>query len=291
MYKPDELQSLLEQHQYIIDDTQAFTVSISLQLEKPLLVEGPAGVGKTELAKGLASVLDAPLIRLQCYEGLGEEKALYEWNYSKQLLHIQADKHQSWQELSTDIFSEEYLLERPLLQSIRNGKQTVLLIDELDRVDEEFEAFLLELLSDFQITIPEMGAIQAQQKPVVVLTSNATRELSEALRRRCIYLYMDFPTPERERDIILKRIPGIEPTLAQQVVHTVQRLREHELKKPPSISETLDWAKALQNLGVTELDEQTLEKTSNVLLKHKSDLQQMTQIENFFGDDHEHRAA
>lgn len=291
MYKPDELQSLLEQQQYIMDEAQAFTVSISLQLEKPLLVEGPAGVGKTELAKGLASVLDAPLIRLQCYEGLGEEKALYEWNYSKQLLHIQADKHQSWQELSTDIFSEEYLLERPLLQSIRNGQQTVLLIDELDRVDEEFEAFLLELLSDFQITIPEMGAIQAQQKPVVVLTSNATRELSEALRRRCIYLYMDFPTPERERDIILKRIPGIEPTLAQQVVHTVQRLREHELKKSPSISETLDWARALQNLGITELDEQTLTQTSNVLLKHKSDLQQMTQIENLVSDDHEHRAA
>lgn len=291
MYKPDELQSLLEQQQYIMDEAQAFTVSISLQLEKPLLVEGPAGVGKTELAKGLASVLDAPLIRLQCYEGLGEEKALYEWNYSKQLLHIQADKHQSWQELSTDIFSEEYLLERPLLQSIRNGQQTVLLIDELDRVDEEFEAFLLELLSDFQITIPEMGAIQAQQKPVVVLTSNATRELSEALRRRCIYLYMDFPTPERERDIIIKRIPGIEPTLAQQVVHTVQRLREHELKKPPSISETLDWARALQNLGITELDEQTLTQTSNVLLKHKSDLQQMTQIEGLVSDDHEHRAA
>ncbi len=286
MYKPDELQSLLEQQQYIIDETQAFTVSISLQLEKPLLVEGPAGVGKTELAKGLAAVLDAPLIRLQCYEGLGEEKALYEWNYSKQLLHIQAEKNQSWQELSTDIFSEDYLLERPLLQSIRSGNQSVLLIDELDRVDEEFEAFLLELLSDFQITIPEMGAVQAIKKPVVVLTSNATRELSEALRRRCIYLYMDFPTPERERDIILKKIPGIESSLADQLVRTVQRLRESELKKPPSISETLDWAQALQSLGITELNQQTLTQTSNVLLKHRSDLQQINQIENLLSDDH-----
>jgi len=286
MYKPDELQSLLEQQQYIIDETQAFTVSISLQLEKPLLVEGPAGVGKTELAKGLAAVLDAPLIRLQCYEGLGEEKALYEWNYSKQLLHIQAEKNQSWQELSTDIFSKDYLLERPLLQSIRNEKQTVLLIDELDRVDEEFEAFLLELLSDFQITIPEMGTVQAVKKPVVILTSNATRELSEALRRRCIYLYMDFPTPERERDIILKKIPGIESSLADQLVRTVQKLRNSDLKKPPSISETLDWAQALQTLGITELNQQTLTQTSNVLLKHKSDLQQITQSENFLENDH-----
>jgi len=287
MRKPEELQQALTQAHYVIDSAQALTVALALHLEKPLLVEGPAGVGKTELAKALSRVLLLPLIRLQCYEGLGEEKALYEWNYSKQLLHIQADR--KWDAASADtmledIFSEDYLMERPLLRSIRSEKQTVLLVDELDRVDEEFEAFLLELLSDFQVTIPELGTLQALHKPVVVLTSNATRALSEALRRRCVYLYMDFPEPQRERDIVMRKVPGIEQALVAQVVRLVQKLRQQDLKKPPSVSETLDWTHALKALNVDTLDTQTVSQTAGLLLKHQSDLKRFEQLGNLLAE-------
>lgn len=278
MLKPDSLQRALEDRGYLLDGAQALNVSIALHLEKPLLIEGPAGVGKTELAKALSLALAAPLIRLQCYEGLGEEKALYEWNYAKQLLHIQADRNKPWDELSADVFSQEYLMERPLLRSIRSAQRAVLLVDELDRVDEEFEAFLLELLSDFQITIPELGTLAALHKPVVVLTSNATRELGEALRRRCIYLYMDFPDLERERDIIVRKVPGIAQTLAQHVAAAVQRLRAQGLRKPPSVSETLDWAAVLCAMGVRRLDERVFEDTAGALLKHKADLERLEQL-------------
>ncbi len=284
MLKPDELSQKLRDQGYVMSAEHALTVAIALHLEKPLLIEGPAGVGKTELAKVLSQALKGQLIRLQCYEGLGEEKALYEWNYAKQLLHIQADKKQEWNKLGTEIFSEEYLLERPLLKAIRTKKRVVLLIDELDRVDEEFEAFLLELLSDFQITIPEMGTVVAKQKPVVVLTSNETRELSEALRRRCIYLYMTFPTRDREREIILKRIPSIDKTLAEQIVMYVQALRKRELKKPPSISETLDWARSLQALDIERVTDAVVHQTASLLLKNKADLELVQQLDKIVRD-------
>ena len=275
MIRPEEIRDSLLNADYVIDPDQALTVAIALHLEKPLLVEGPAGVGKTELAKALSRVTGAPLVRLQCYEGLGEEKALYEWNYSKQLLHIQSEKDADWNELTGDIFSEEYLLERPLLKAIKNNEQVVLLVDELDRVDEEFEAFLLELLSDFQITIPEMGTITSNIRPIVVLTSNDTRELSEALRRRCVYLYMNFPTREREKEILLKKLPQLSEPLAAQIVDTVQSLRLQELKKPPSVSETLDWAGALDAMDVEEVNDEVVKQTATLLIKHKSDLDQL----------------
>jgi MoxR-like ATPase len=273
MLSPEQLCARLKEHAYVLGAEQALIVAIALHLEKPLLIEGPAGVGKTELAKVLAQALKAPLIRLQCYEGLGEEKALYEWNYSKQLLHIQADRRSGWRELETEVFSESYLLERPLLKAVRSPKRVVLLIDELDRVDEEFEAFLLELLSDFQITIPEMGTVAAKKKPVVVLTSNDTRELSEALRRRCIYLYMNFPSREREKEIILRRLPGVSEQLAEHIVTYIQVLRRVELKKPPSVSETLDWTRSLQMLGAQTVTDELLQQTATVLLKNKADLE------------------
>lgn len=273
MLSPEQLCERLKEHAYVLGAEQGLIVAIALHLEKPLLIEGPAGVGKTELAKVLAQALKAPLIRLQCYEGLGEEKALYEWNYSKQLLHIQADKHSEWRKLETEIFSEDYLLERPLLKAVRSAKRVVLLIDELDRVDEEFEAFLLELLSDFQITIPEMGTIAAKKKPIVVLTSNDTRELSEALRRRCIYLYMNFPSREHEKEIILRKLPDVSEKLAEQIVAYVQALRRTGLKKPPSVSETLDWTRSLQMLGVQIVTDESLHQTATVLLKNKADLE------------------
>jgi MoxR-like ATPase len=284
MLKPEELSHKLQNQGYVMSQEHALTVAIALHLEKPLLIEGPAGVGKTELAKALSQALKGQLIRLQCYEGLGEEKALYEWNYSKQLLHIQVDKKHKWQTLETKIFSEDYLLERPLLQAIRTKKRVVLLIDELDRVDEEFEAFLLELLSDFQITIPEMGTIVAKQKPIVVLTSNETRELSEALRRRCIYLYMSFPTREREREIVLKRIPGIDQKLTDQIVMYVQALRKRELKKPPSVSETLDWARSLQALEIHTVTDSVMHQTAALLLKNKADLELVQQLDKIVRD-------
>jgi len=246
------------------------------RLEKPILAEGPAGVGKTELAKSLAAVTGARLIRLQCYEGLDESKALYEWNYKKQLLRIQADRaHEAtWAEVEADIFSEPFLLTRPLLEAIRATDPVLLLIDEVDRVEVETEALLLEVLSDYQVSIPELGTITATGplRPLVVLTSNNTRELSEALRRRCLYLHIDYPDVERERQIIRARVPELDHLLAAQVAQLVGRIRRLDLKKAPSISETIDWARSLLHLHAGSLDQATVEGTLHILLKHERDL-------------------
>ena len=257
---------------YLPDAQIATTVFLADRLGKPLLVEGPAGVGKTELAKALATATDAELIRLQCYEGLDEARALYEWNYKKQLLRIQASKDDdSWDDIHDDVFAEEFLLSRPLLTAIRREEPTVLLIDETDKADVEVEGLLLEVLSDFQITIPELGTVVATRRPTVVLTSNATRELSEALKRRCLYLALDYPSAQREREIVLSRVPDLAPGLAEQLVRTIRALRAMELKKSPSISETLDWAQTLLELGLDTLDEPAVRSTLGVVLKHASD--------------------
>jgi MoxR-like ATPase len=259
---------------YLADAATATTVYLADALGKPLLVEGPAGVGKTELAKAVASATGAELVRLQCYEGLDEARALYEWNYKKQLLRIQAaGTDQAWDATHDDIFTEEFLLERPLLAAIRRPGRTVLLIDETDKADVEVEGLLLEVLSDYQVTIPELGTVSAARKPFVVLTSNAARELSEALKRRCLYLHLDYPEPERERDIVLAQVPGIEADLAEQLVRTVGTLRALEIKKAPSIAETIDWARTLLALGLNELDEAAVAQTLGVVLKHVSDQQ------------------
>ena len=245
------------------------------RLEKPILAEGPAGVGKTELAKALAATTAARLIRLQCYEGLDESKALYEWNYKKQLLRIQADRAHdaTWTDVEADIFSEPFLLTRPLLEAIRASDPVVLLIDEVDRVEVETEALLLEVLSDFQVSIPELGTVAGTQRPLIVLTSNATRELSEALRRRCLYLYIDYPDVERERRIVHARVPEVGEQLAGQIAEMVRTIRRLELKKAPSISETIDWARTLLQLERTTLDPATVDDTLHLLLKHERDLQ------------------
>jgi MoxR-like ATPase len=261
---------------YLPDHQIATTVFLADRLGKPLLVEGPAGVGKTELAKALATATDAELIRLQCYEGLDEARALYEWNYKKQLLRISAagvgtGGGADWDSVHDDVFGEEFLLARPLLTAIRRSEPTVLLIDETDKADVEVEGLLLEVLSDFQVTIPELGTITAVRRPLVVLTSNATRELSEALKRRCLYLALDYPSAEREREIVLSRVPDLAPALADQLVRTVRALRALELKKSPSISETLDWAQTLLALGLDTLDEAAVSATLGVVLKHASD--------------------
>jgi len=261
---------------YLTDAQIATTVFLADRLGKPLLVEGPAGVGKTELAKALATATDAELIRLQCYEGLDEARALYEWNYKKQLLRIQAAQGSGgadWDTVHDDIFGEEFLLARPLLTAIRRTGPTVLLVDETDKADVEVEGLLLEVLSDFQVTIPELGTVSATRRPMVVLTSNATRELSEALKRRCLYLALDYPSAEREREIVLSRVPDLAPGLAEQLVRTVRALRALELKKSPSISETLDWAQTLLELGLDTLDEPAVSATLGVVLKHASDQQ------------------
>ena len=261
---------------YLADAQIATTVFLADRLGKPLLVEGPAGVGKTELAKALATATDAELIRLQCYEGLDEARALYEWNYKKQLLRIQAAQGgdgADWDAVHDDIFGEEFLLSRPLLTAIRRTGPTVLLIDEADKADVEVEGLLLEVLSDFQVTIPELGTVSATRRPMVVLTSNATRELSEALKRRCLYLALDYPSAEREREIVLARVPDLAPGLADQLVRTVRAMRALELKKSPSISETLDWAQTLLELGLDTLDESAVGATLGVVLKHASDQQ------------------
>ncbi|WP_436501940.1 AAA family ATPase [Actinokineospora sp. HUAS TT18] len=269
---PDDAAARLAEVGYIADQAIATTVFLAGVLGKPLLVEGPAGVGKTELAKAVAAATGAGLVRLQCYEGLDESRALYEWNYSKQLLRIQAGRSQeTWEQAHDDIFTDEFLLERPLLAAIRRDEPTVLLVDETDKGDVEIEALLLEVLSDFQITIPELGTIEAARRPFVVLTSNASRELSEALRRRCLYLHVDYPTPEREREIVLRRVPGLADTLAERLVGVVAGLRGLELKKAPSIAETIDWARTLVALGVATVDERTISDTLGVLLKHNSD--------------------
>ena len=269
----DEVTAALATTDYLADAATATAVLLADHLQKPLLVEGPAGVGKTELAKAVAQVLACPLVRLQCYEGVDESKALYEWNYKKQLLRIQAGQGSSWDELSEDIFSEEFLLERPVLKAIRAEEPVVLLIDEVDKLDFEAEALLLEVLSDWQITIPEMGTLRSRSAPFVVLTSNNERELSEALKRRCLYLYIGYPTIDREKEIVSRRVPTLQDDLADQVVRIVASIRELELKKSPSIAETIDWAQTLLALNIASLDEASLERTLPVLLKFETDLE------------------
>jgi MoxR-like ATPase len=259
---------------YLADEGIAGVVYLADRLGKPVLVEGPAGTGKTQLAKSVAEITGARLIRLQCYEGLDESKALYEWNYKKQLLRIQAERNEgaTWEELEDDIFSEEFLLTRPLLEAIRADEPVVLLIDEVDRVEVETEALLLEILSDYQVSIPELGTVRATQVPLVFLTSNNTRELSEALKRRCLFLHVDYPDLEREREIVLAKVPGITESLADQVARIVRSIRQLELKKPPSVSESIDWARTLLLLGVDQIDAATATGTANILLKYQSDI-------------------
>ena len=288
---PSDVKQALSKQQYIASDEIATTVYLAQQLGKPLLIEGPAGVGKTELAKSIAGATERELIRLQCYEGLDETKALYEWEYAKQLLYTQLLRDKLQDTLSTanglaaaadrlaqeeDVFfSMRFLLQRPLLRAILSEQPTVLLIDEIDRADAEFEAFLLEVLSDFQVSVPELGTLKAVHRPLVMLTSNNTRELSEALKRRCLYLFIGYPTVEQELDVVRLKVPELNSKLAQQAVDLVQKLRELDLRKSPSISETLDWAKSLVALNAKQLDARTLETTMSVLLKHESDLQKV----------------
>ena len=259
---------------YLSDTGIAGVVYLADRLEKPVLVEGPAGVGKTELAKAIAEITGSRLIRLQCYEGLDESKALYEWNYKKQLLRIQADReHEAdWAAVESDIFSESFLLTRPLLEAIRSEEPVVLLIDEVDRVEVETEALLLEVLSDFQVSIPELGTIVGRQRPIVILTSNNTRELSEALKRRCLYLHIDYPELEREKEIVRVRVPEIDEELAEQVAQVVRSIRSLDIKKAPSISETIDWARTLLYLGHKSVDQQVIGETLHVLLKYQTDI-------------------
>lgn len=268
---PDDVTRALGEVGYLADAATSTTVFLAGALEKPLLIEGPAGMGKTELAKAVSRATGADLIRLQCYEGLDEARALYEWNYKKQLLRIQATSGASWAETHDEIFTEEFLLRRPLLTAISRSEPTVLLIDEVDKTDVEVEGLLLEVLSDFQVTIPELGTVSAVRRPFVVLTSNAARELSEAVKRRCLYLHLDYPTAERETAIVRSQVPEVEATLAGQVVDYVAKLRAVELKKAPSIAETIDWAHTLVALEIGSLEPSVVRETLGVVLKHASD--------------------
>ncbi len=271
----EELKQRMDAADYVYDDVLATTVYVALTLGRPLLIEGAAGVGKTEVAKVMASALNRELVRLQCYEGLDESKALYEWNYQKQLLSIQVNMNSADKEaLTQSLFSDEYLLERPLLKSIRSEKPVVLLIDEIDKADEEFEAFLLELLSEQQVTVPEIGTIRAKTVPFVVLTSNRARPLSEALRRRCAYLHIEYPDMDKELSILRKKLPHVDDRLCAQVALAVQKLRSNEaILKKPSIAETLDWAAALDALGIRELTPDALRRTAGFVLKNNEDLE------------------
>ena len=268
---PDDAATRLRDVGYLADPALATTTFLAGRLEKPLLVEGPAGVGKTELAKAVSRATGAELVRLQCYEGLDEARALYEWNYKKQLLRIQSGGDESWDETHDDIFTDEFLLTRPLLTAIRREEPTVLLVDEVDKTDVEVEGLLLEILSDFQVTIPELGTVVAVRRPYVVLTSNASRELSEALKRRCLYLHLDYPDAEREREIVTGQVPDLDRRIAERLVDTVGRLRDLELRKAPSIAESVDWARTLVALEVDTLDEATIARTLGAVLKHASD--------------------
>ena len=276
-----ELKNKMDQAHYIYDDTLATVLAVALELGRPLLIEGAAGVGKTEIAKVMASALDRDLVRLQCYEGLDESKALYEWNYQKQLLSIQVNMaSQDRESLTQSLFTDAYLLERPLLKSIRSEKPVVLLIDEIDKADEEFEAFLLELLSEMQVTIPEVGTIRAKTIPFVILTSNRARPLSEALRRRCAYLYIQYPDMEKELAILRAKLPHVDDRLCAQVALAVQKLRSNEtILKKPSIAETLDWAAALDALGIRELTPDALRSTAGFILKNSEDLAALQEME------------
>jgi MoxR-like ATPase len=258
---------------YLPGESTALVSYLAARLGKPVLVEGPAGVGKTELAKALATYLDRTLVRLQCYEGLDEAKALYEWNYRKQLLRIQTETDDaSWRDVQDDIFGEEFLLPRPLMTAIASKDPVVLLIDEIDKTDQEFEAMLLELLSDFQISIPELGRIDATTQPVVLLTSNNTRELTEALKRRCLYLWLDYPSVEHELEIVRLHSPELPAETARKLVEIVHQVRELDLKKPPSIAESIDWARALLLLGADDIDDSVFRQTMSVIVKHRTDL-------------------
>ncbi len=275
----DSVQSAFAQHRYIAERSLALTIKLARDLEKPILLEGEAGVGKTEVAKVMAAVLDSPLIRLQCYEGLDASSTLYEWNYARQMLAIRLaeDDPKQREALSRDLFGDEFLLARPLLQAIRHDgpRPAVLLIDEVDRADEEFEAFLLEVLSDFQVTVPELGTFRAEKRPFVVLTSNRTRELNDALKRRCLYLWMDYPSREKEREIVLRRVPGLEARLADRITEVMQTLRRVDFYKRPGIAETLDWGCALLGLGVDELSDEVLLDTAGCLLKYREDIERL----------------
>jgi MoxR-like ATPase len=258
---------------YLAGESAALVAYLATRLGKPVLVEGPAGVGKTELAKALSRYLGRTLVRLQCYEGLDEAKALYEWNYRKQLLRIQAEAQDTgWNEVQDDIFGEEFLLTRPLLQAISSEEPVVLLIDEIDKTDQEFEAMLLEILSDFQVSIPELGRVEARSRPVVLLTSNNTRELTEALKRRCLYLWLDYPDVEHELEIVRLHAPELDATVARKLVEVIGMVRDLDLKKPPSIAESIDWARALLLLGATDIDDTVFRDTMSVIVKHRTDL-------------------